>query len=639
MSTTYKIHPAIGVARVGNSEDYYIGPETAGGLPFEMTGGPVSQFRDSSGGVKRQAARFRIHAYDTPTSPGRLVQPGVGGVKDIQWTVHLANKKAAWYEFQQQEGADGNYQGHALRNPRTQGQARNQLIIDPGPQSITCLGTQGTSKQAEFTQGQGPAGYPQTFPPAGLIPENSDITTLGSIFTDAQGYLYTLGGYGRSGVSVKYDITGALLQSWRDGATFPSDILDLLVPITDVGYQTEADFEGALLQCLGAANYQTYGSQIEADAYPQPRIDAYANNTFWWDDISDGPVTATLIMDDDTRVTVDAPAWALVAPPAYAPQILNMITLYDTMYDVFVRTANINPALCFNGRFDPTYQPNFQAEIQPILNRPGAYQWVADINSQGVIAHGTLSNPDMSPTNFFKYVRRPEGANDPSPGLMPKMAGDNPITDKNPRNFLVLTDTQYFLLSQYSKRLYTTTPPASSATPGEQLDRAVLDNCVGGPFCPGIEMTWISRDPQFYSEPFRLKHRPLMGQGLHWDSNPHDGQGLEPGDASKYMALPWQADFNECSNQVTLGTSLWWWPAQRPFWVHYEGPGNTPMQGYWTRPYDIDFRQGEQEIDELMVYNWMNLGFIVQQQGGPNFMEKERLPLTHLGMMSTDTKE
>ena len=32
MAYNYRIHPAIGIARVGNSEDYYLGPETMAGL-------------------------------------------------------------------------------------------------------------------------------------------------------------------------------------------------------------------------------------------------------------------------------------------------------------------------------------------------------------------------------------------------------------------------------------------------------------------------------------------------------------------------------------------------------------------------------------------------------------------------------
>ncbi len=211
---------------------------------------------------------------------------------------------------------------------------------------------------------------------------------------------------------------------------------------------------------------------------------------------------------------------------------------------------------------------------------------------------------------------------------MPKLAGDNPLTDKHPRNYLVLTDTQYFLLSQFSKGLCDMSPPQKTPTPQEQLDRGVLDNCVGGPFCPGIEVTWISRDFNFYSEPFRFKHKPLNGQPLTWDNNPHQGQGLEPGDASKYMALPWQADFNECSNQIIDHTSIWWWPAQRPYYVYYrDEQSGSVQQGYWTRPKQSNFVR-----DETMVYNWKNLGFILQQSGTPAFMEQDSLPFVRLDM-------
>ena len=69
----YSIHPAIGIGRVGNSLDsFYLAPETTGGLPFEAdaNGNPVlqnnqpvtvSQFKDSLGRVRRQAAKFQIY--------------------------------------------------------------------------------------------------------------------------------------------------------------------------------------------------------------------------------------------------------------------------------------------------------------------------------------------------------------------------------------------------------------------------------------------------------------------------------------------------------------------------------------------------------------------------------------------------
>lgn len=76
----YRVHPAINIARVGNSDEYYIAPETMAGLPIPgvdppATGGlPIkpdtesetitsSDLRDEYGAFKRQAARFTIYQY------------------------------------------------------------------------------------------------------------------------------------------------------------------------------------------------------------------------------------------------------------------------------------------------------------------------------------------------------------------------------------------------------------------------------------------------------------------------------------------------------------------------------------------------------------------------------------------------
>ena len=74
----FRVHPAMGIARVGNSAEYVIAPETmagsgigestpSGGLPIRA--GTESDFvtsadvRDAAGALKRQAARFRVFAY------------------------------------------------------------------------------------------------------------------------------------------------------------------------------------------------------------------------------------------------------------------------------------------------------------------------------------------------------------------------------------------------------------------------------------------------------------------------------------------------------------------------------------------------------------------------------------------------
>ena len=107
MATTYRIHPAIGIARVGNSpNDFFIGPER----PSEFLD-PDGGFKDDQCRVKRQAARFRVYANHDDGSTSELTAADA----EISWTVHLANNKAA-------------YPGR--------GNSAGQLKIDPGLRTL-----------------------------------------------------------------------------------------------------------------------------------------------------------------------------------------------------------------------------------------------------------------------------------------------------------------------------------------------------------------------------------------------------------------------------------------------------------------------------------------------------------------------
>src|SRR5262249_24470588 len=54
------IHPGIGIARLGDSPDgFFIGPEVR--FPCRV---PPNWYKDASGALKRQAARFRIYGLD-----------------------------------------------------------------------------------------------------------------------------------------------------------------------------------------------------------------------------------------------------------------------------------------------------------------------------------------------------------------------------------------------------------------------------------------------------------------------------------------------------------------------------------------------------------------------------------------------
>src|SRR5258706_9852691 len=86
------IHPGIGVARVGNSTtEFFIGPEWHDAIPD-----PDGGFKDASGRIKRQVARFRIYGLN---ADGQVIKELTAADAEITWTVELANKKAAWYSF------------------------------------------------------------------------------------------------------------------------------------------------------------------------------------------------------------------------------------------------------------------------------------------------------------------------------------------------------------------------------------------------------------------------------------------------------------------------------------------------------------------------------------------------------------
>ena len=90
-----RIHPAIGVARIGNSDQFFIGPELPG-VPGNWDGAAKQflPFKDAQGRVLRQAARFRIFRIDESGNAVKEVTLA-DGVR-IEWRVHVANRKASF---------------------------------------------------------------------------------------------------------------------------------------------------------------------------------------------------------------------------------------------------------------------------------------------------------------------------------------------------------------------------------------------------------------------------------------------------------------------------------------------------------------------------------------------------------------
>src|SRR6185312_8143690 len=92
MAIRFEVHPSIGIARVGTSVAWFVGPEP--GQPAPLT------YRDDEGALLRQAARFRVFACERDDR-NALISAREVTLDDgmIAWTVHLVNRKAASGKF------------------------------------------------------------------------------------------------------------------------------------------------------------------------------------------------------------------------------------------------------------------------------------------------------------------------------------------------------------------------------------------------------------------------------------------------------------------------------------------------------------------------------------------------------------
>ena len=529
------IHPAIGIARVGNSPDgFFIGPEVTDPLPKEP-----GFYRDGDGALKRQAALFRIYGYN---AEGKVVQELTADSGKIRWTVHVANKKAAWYQWDVAldipEAATVKVK---LRNESVKGDERKHLVIDPGARSIEGPDQYGTSY--EFN------GYFQ-----------ATKVYLGEIRTDAEGRLLFLGGRG-----VSASPTGT--------------------PIYEPGVE---------------------GSFINANG--------------WYDDIADGPVTAEVSIDGES-IPVE-PAWVVTAPPDYGPGVKGVRTLYDLLYDLNVS----------GGRFPFPRPVSFRDDVYPILHRLSGLQWT----NQGFAAQFgrgrpyDFEDPELvrklackpAPGEFDTYAelrlqvlhafRDPEGT-DNNPLPWPWVYGDAMDTppENTPRQNAAISPTQYAQLTAWAAGEFVAdwgvpVPPLHRIEdvplPDQpaMLDRAALDFCLADAFHPGCEVTWSIRHLSMFAAPYRIRHRPAGEPEPDYGAVLTQAEALSvggplyaqgPGDITRWMGLPWQADTGFCRSGYSRPGYTYdpyiptFWPARVPNQVLTEdnyaravSPGLTPEQ-------------------------------------------------------------
>ena len=131
--TEYRIYPSIGIARVGDCKDsFIIGPEAPGVVPS----GP---FRGADHGLKPQAARFRVYKVDIDANENETVTEELVPRDDIkiEWSVSLANRKAAGLRIRRHSSSCGQSQASQCRARSRQtcycGNRFHHRLWDRGP--------------------------------------------------------------------------------------------------------------------------------------------------------------------------------------------------------------------------------------------------------------------------------------------------------------------------------------------------------------------------------------------------------------------------------------------------------------------------------------------------------------------------
>ena len=634
----YRIHPAVGVARVGNADPnqtngYFIGPEVPGYPTLQNDGPPLTPHKDASGHVRPQAARFRIFEYtyvNGRLTPFREVNLQCSDVASITWTAHIANKKSSFYLENGSAGdstSGDTLPAAGLRNPTVTN--RRSLENDFGAHSVS-----GVSAGPVNINAPSPKNIPAGQSVAVDANGNPVIPYMGQLRTDYAGRLLFLGGKGIAGSS-----------------TIPP------TPLTH-----------------------------------------WSNNDTWFDDVGDGPVTATVTLKNGQTYSVDCTdsvsgkrwvgsAWVLVTPPKPAPWAFGCISLYDLAIDVGVRSLQIPPE---NALYDdggplarlrhlqvsfkqggvgaavelPGYVPDFSTDIYPMLLASYNYRWTTELvnNKMDSLMDPSLADPSAASlrarAGFWQYIREPLGAQSlPGNRDMPRLRGDDPYQGQSLSHYmfaqagpgvnkggdngapkaadiasnirsLPVLHTQFGLYQNWAAGVNSFTPPAvlppvlpAPVITPHGLDRAALEPCIGGAFCPGIEVGWQFRHPALWIEPFRLD--PTAPSTYLDETGVPEGASVPmgPGHFSRQQAIPWHADFNDCQSEGSYG----WWPSARPTGVLVNPTDSLNKIVLWSRPSGNKFPAGNAASGwQDMVDDWWKFGFVDQDPVSGGYYEVER---------------
>jgi len=586
------IYPAIGICRVGGSARWFLAPEVPG-LPPRPEGG----FKDGERLIKKQVQRFRVYAFD---DQGRVIGEVTAGDAAIEWSVHVANTKAAWYGF-------NNPLDNGELAPGLPGQLRNQyfvaneqrermLLIDGGRTTIAGTGTNSGGNDPRYAMG-------------GRFYDRVDVG-LGHLRTDEAGRLLVFPPDGVSNSPV-----GSPITSFADNDGWHDDWCDGPVHAT----VTLAD--GRRLDAAHA-----WVASVGPDFAPEVP-----------------PVSTLYDVIEDLNVREgwsEAPALPLSFRKHIYPTFRRL-----ALMEWVGSAANLRQGWLDVGDFaDPAYLARL-ADPSPANAgfRRAVFEKFRNPDNLGDEAYkeerlkmpymtGDGINYDGSPLQWFQFPKLQYS-------WLRHWAAGEFVDDLNDAAANAVERLEDMDVAQQ---------PAA-------LTQAALEPCSGGAFHPGVELSYYLRLAPMYArahgqdpEPFRiaLGDRASLLQNIGRLLTPQTafegGNGAPPpigpqmpGDLTRWMGLPWQCDAFSCQQvvmQEEFPTAVWW-PALLPVDVlperYYEGlmradlPADQRLKFFenrvaWSRGVaGIGYHANASYWDGItnMITLWQRMGFVEKRPG------------------------
>lgn len=597
------IYPAIGICRVGGSRQWFLGPEVPGLAPQPMGG-----FKDGTQLIKKQVQRFRVYAFDDQE---RVIGEVTTGQATIEWSVHVANTKAAWYGF-------NNPLDNGELAPGLPGQLRNQifvtdaqrekmLVIDGGRKTISGAGSNPDGEDARyamvgrfFDRADVLLGHLRTddngrllvFPPNGVSrsPAGSPITS----FADNDGW-YDDWCDGPVGATVTFADGRSLKAAHAWVASVGPNFAPDIPPVTTL-YDVIADLNVR----EGWSQAPTQALSFRKHIYPTFRrlglaewVASAANLRQGWLGIGD--------FTDPSYV-------ARLADPS-----ADNAAFRQSIFKKFRDPGNIGPDAYKDERLKMPYMP------------------------------GDGVNYNGSPLQWFQFPKFQYAC-------LKRWAAGDFVDD----------------LEDVVADAITSIDDIDVALQPAALTEAALEPCSGGAFHPGVELSYYMRLAPLYArahdetqEPFRIavgERASLLqnvGRLLTAKEAFEGGNGAPPpigpqmpGDLTRWMGLPWQCDALSCQQvvmQEDFPTAAWW-PALLPIDVlpqHYyeqlmrpDLPADERLKFFqsrvaWSRGVaGIGYHANASYWDGVtnMILLWQQMGFVEKRPGPVDANKPQSIP-------------